>query len=110
MIRHSDKLFWIYIRLGVFILVPIVLLLLPGDQFDEGPPLCISVLLFKQECYACGMTRAAQHLIHLQFEDALYYNPLIFIVFPILAFVWAGWFLKDWKKLQYIRRKRSEAA
>ncbi len=101
--RRSDKAIWIYLRLGVFILVPIVLLLLPGDQFDEGPPLCLSVLLFQQECYACGMTRAAQHLIHFQFEDAWYYNPLIFAVFPLLAFVWARWFWTDWKRMKNLR-------
>jgi hypothetical protein len=107
MTQRSKSSFWIYIRLGVFILVPLVLLLLPGDRFDEGPPLCLSVLLFKQECYACGLTRAAQHLIHFQFEDAWYYNPLIFIVFPILAFQWAKWFWQDWKRLQLIRKSQS---
>ena len=102
-IRRS-KDYWIYIRLGVFIIVPLVLLFLPANQFDEGPPLCMSVILFKQECYACGLTRAVQHLIHFQFEEALYYNPLVFVVFPLLAFLWAKWFITDVKRIQQIRQ------
>lgn len=101
---QRSKNHWIYIRLGVFIFVPLVLLLMPADQFDEGPPLCMSVILFKQECYACGLTRAVQHLIHFQFEEALYYNPLVFVVFPLLAFLWAKWFITDVKKIHQIRQ------
>jgi hypothetical protein len=37
------------------------------------------------ECYACGMTRACMHLIHFEFVDAYFYNPLAFIVVPLLT-------------------------
>jgi hypothetical protein len=88
---------WRYVRLAFWIIVPVILLILPADFFDTGQALCLSVLLFKQECYACGMTRSIMHLIHFEFEDALYYNMLGLIVFPLLAYQWFLWFWHDWK-------------
>lgn len=63
----------------------ITLLALPADFFDNGQSICISVLLLNKECYGCGMTRAIQHLIHMDFSSAYAYNKLSFIVFPLFA-------------------------
>jgi hypothetical protein len=64
----------------------LLLLLLPADFFDGGPPTCLSVLLFNQTCFGCGMTRACQHLLHLQWAEAWAFNPLSFIVLPVLMY------------------------
>ncbi|MBK7408154.1 MAG: DUF2752 domain-containing protein [Saprospirales bacterium] len=80
--------------------MPVVLLILPATYFDKGQSICLSQVLFGLECYACGMTRATMHLIHLDFTEAFYYNQLAFVVFPLLAFMWAKWFLKDWKQFR----------
>ncbi|MEI6409052.1 MAG: DUF2752 domain-containing protein [Bacteroidota bacterium] len=88
---------WRYVRLAFWIIVPVILLILPADFFDKGQSLCLSVLLFKQECYACGLTRSIMHLIHFEFEDALYFNMLGLLVFPLLAYQWFLWFWQDWK-------------
>ena len=68
----------------ILILIPFFLLVLPPDYFDKGNSTCFSVLLLDSECYACGMTRAIQHLIHLDFSIAYGYNKLSLIVFPVL--------------------------
>jgi hypothetical protein len=65
-----------------------VLLILPADFFDEGQSICISVLLFDETCFGCGMTRAIQHLIHFNFFTAYSYNKLAIIVLPLLVYVW----------------------
>ena len=70
--------------LVILILIPIVLLILPADFFDKGKSICLSVSLFDSECYACGLTRAIQHLIHFDFSIAYEYNKLSIIVFPFL--------------------------
>lgn len=78
------------IKLGLYFIlfiVGIILLILPKDFFDSGQAVCLSVVLFDTECYGCGMTRAIQHLIHLDFEQALFYNKLSFIVFPLFVFL-----------------------
>lgn len=61
----------------------IVLLILPANYFDTGRATCLSVIFFEMECYGCGMTRAIQHLIHLDFKEAYEFNKLSFIVFPL---------------------------
>ncbi len=89
----------IFILSGQFLLA-IGLLILPADFFNNGPALCLSVLLFDIECYACGLTRACMHLIHFQFEEALAFNRLVVVVFPLVAFAYAR---EGWKHFRVIR-------
>ena len=70
--------------LSILVIIPIILIILPANYFDQGQSLCLSVLLFEKKCYGCGMTRAIQHLIHFDFDIAWNYNKLSFIVLPIL--------------------------
>ena len=76
------------IYFGGLILIPIVLLVLPSNFFDHGQSVCVSVLLFNQECYGCGMTRGIQHLLHLDFLTAYEFNKLSLIVLPLLIYLW----------------------
>lgn len=64
-------------------LIGITLLVLPGNYFDEGQAMCVSVLLFDMECYGCGMTRAIQHMLHFDFTAAYEFNKLSFVVLPL---------------------------
>jgi hypothetical protein len=45
----------------------------------------MSVVFFDIECFACGMTRAIQHLIHFDFFIAYQFNKLSVIVFPLIV-------------------------
>jgi hypothetical protein len=101
--RSNLRKYWHYVRITLWIIVPVILLVLPADFFDQGQSICLSILLLNQECYACGLTRALMHLIHFEFAEAYYFNILAFIVFPLLAYQWALWFWEDWKKLKLIR-------
>lgn len=74
------KLYFLFL-----ILAPFGLLILPSSFFDSGESICLSVMLFDIECYACGLTRAIQHLIHLEFSIAYEFNKLSFLVFPLLV-------------------------
>ena len=71
----------------------ISLLILPANYFDTGRATCMSVILFDMECYGCGMTRAIQHLLHLDFQKAYEFNKLSFIVLPLSVFM-ISWELK----------------
>ncbi len=77
----------ILLRIG-FLLLPGVLLLLPADFFDTGLVVCPSRLLLKVECPGCGLTRATQHLLHLDWQTALDYNPLVLLTTPLLLWLW----------------------
>ena len=72
----------------ILVLIPIILFIFPANYFDNGESVCLSVFFFDQECYACGMTRAVMHFIHLEFNEAYNYNPLVIFVFPILFLIW----------------------
>lgn len=61
---------------------------MPADLFDSGKSICLSVILFDLECYGCGMTRAIQHLIHLEFQEAYNYNWLSFLVLPLIIYLY----------------------
>ena len=77
-----------YSLTALFILLPIIgliLLILPSDYFDDGESMCVSVMLFDTECYACGMTRGIMHLIHGEFSKAYDFNILSLIVFPLIV-------------------------
>jgi hypothetical protein len=91
------RYYFIIAKLVLIVATPIVLLILPADFFDNGEAVCLSRVLFNFECYACGLTRACMHLIHLEFEEAFAYHMLSFIVLPLLAVVWVQWFLKERK-------------
>lgn len=97
--KNYSFYFW-YCLLLIQLAIPVILILLPKDYFDKGTSMCLSVLLFHQECYGCGMTRAIMHLIHFDLESAIYFNFLSLIVFPILAIVYLSWFLKVLKKIK----------
>jgi Protein of unknown function (DUF2752) len=72
----------------ILILGPLVLLCLPADYFDNGRELCPSKLFFKIECWGCGITRSIQHLIHFDFDSAIYYHRGVWLIFPFLLYVW----------------------
>jgi hypothetical protein len=72
-----------YFVVGVLVAVGLTLLILPASYFDEGQSMCLSVILLDKQCYACGMTRAVQHIIHFDFAAAAEYNKLAFIVVPL---------------------------
>ncbi len=86
--KNRLKKITLILHFSGLLIVPMVLLILPADFFDEGQSICISVLLFDETCFGCGMTRAIQHLIHFNFSTAYSYNKLAIIVLPLLVYVW----------------------
>ena len=85
--------------------LPIVLLILPANFFDNGRQICLSQILAGKECIGCGMTRGIMHLIHLELEEAFAYNMLSFIVLPLLGVIWIQWFIKELKLYKLIKKK-----
>lgn len=79
-----NKKIQFYFLIFILSIIIISLIYLPANFFDTGQSICLSVLFFNKKCYGCGMTRAFQHLIHLDFKKAFEYNKLSFIVFPLL--------------------------
>jgi len=70
--------------LVVLIFIPIILVILPKDFFDSGKSICLSIFFLDNECYACGITRAIQNIIHLDFIIAYELNKFSVLIFPLL--------------------------
>jgi len=83
-----------YLVYGVIFLLGVLLLFLPSTYFDEGQSICASQVLFDMECYGCGMTRAIQHLIHLDIQNAYALNKLSLIVLPLMIYLYISSFWK----------------
>lgn len=82
-----NRVKYIAVKITLFI-IPVFLIILPIDFFDNGNSICLSILFFDQSCVGCGMTRAIMHLIHLDFAGAAEYNKISFIVFPLLLLIY----------------------
>lgn len=93
------------ILIGGMILLPLVLLYLPSNFFDEGQSICLSVVLLGKTCPGCGMTRATQHLLHLDWMGAAKFNKLVFIVVPILIYFYIKQFLIFWQKWRALTKQ-----
>jgi len=75
--------------------IPVTLILLPADFFDEGESICLSKVIFDVECYGCGLTRSIMHLIHFDFKTSWEWSKLGVISFPILFLLWLKYLLKQ---------------
>jgi len=95
------------LKLYLFILIafPLSLIILPSNFFDSGQSICISIIILNRECFGCGMTRAVQHLIHLDFVGAYNFNKLSFLIFPLLTFLLLKEIRKVYSKLIIFRKK-----
>jgi hypothetical protein len=87
-------------KIILVITIPLILLILPSDYFDNGSSKCLSVMFFHAECYGCGMTRAIMHLIHGEFMEAFYFNMMSFIVMPLLVYLWLKVLIFEYRVLK----------
>lgn len=101
----NRKLEWAWF--AALLLCPIVLWVLPGDIFDNtGIEICPSKAFFDFECLGCGMTRAVMHLHHFQFQDAIFFNYGVVVIYPALVVVWFMWTRSSAQRLG-IRKKKA---
>jgi hypothetical protein len=85
------KLALIFILLFLFYNIPKKYL---GDTY----PICLYRIVFKQKCIGCGTTRAVWSIIHFKLNEAIEYNKLIIITFPLLLGNTIHWLFKKVKK------------
>lgn len=94
------------IYLGLLIVSPIILFILPADLFDRSTvDLCLSKILLHRECYACGTTRSVMHFIHFDFKEAWHFNKLIVFVVPFLLYLWFGEIRRSIKVIEQNSKK-----
>jgi len=82
-----------FLKLSVILLAPIIIILTP-ISIIENKSFCLYTNLFGFHCPGCGMTRAIFSIMHFQFNNAIRYNRLVILVFPILIYYWMQYFIK----------------
>ncbi len=100
-IKNNKYVNWVWFI--ALLAAPIVLWILPSDFFnDSNIVVCPSRSFFDIECWGCGITRAVMHFHHFQFEDAAYFNWLVFVIYPLLVVIWFTWTRDVAKKLEIL--------
>ncbi|WP_157669480.1 DUF2752 domain-containing protein [Chitinibacter sp. GC72] len=68
----------------------------PAQFLVIAPPCLFSALLHWDHCWGCGMTRAGLAILAGDWSAAWRFNPLSWIVFPLLAWLyvqaWQNWY------------------
>lgn len=73
---------------AIVFIAPFLFFSIPSNFFDNGKSNCISILIFNEKCYGCGMTRAIQHMLHGEFSIGYEFNKTAILVFPFLVILW----------------------
>ena len=68
---------------------------IPRQYLGDEYPLCLYRIIFNHECFGCGTTRAVWSILHLNINDALEYNKLIVLIFPLLTGCTISWIFNE---------------
>ena len=82
-------------KIFITIIINIILIIgLINFPIDNNHSICLFTLIFKKECFNCGMTRAFLSVLHFDFNQAIAYNKNVIIVFPLVTLCYIGFWFK----------------
>jgi len=84
----EDKVLKSLGKIGFYLLLPLVFLLVPTSWFESRRSICLIRNVLGINCPGCGMTRAISCIFHGNFKSALQYNKLVVVVLPLLCYTW----------------------
>ena len=93
-----DKIKALKISIIKFVVVFSVLIIfynIPKKYLGDTFPVCLYRLIFNRQCIGCGTTRAVWSILHLKINEAIEYNKLIIISFPLLVGCTLSWIHKN---------------
>lgn len=102
-VSSANKVGDIGIALGVA-LIGAAALVVP-DLLIRATPHCLISLLIDDVCWGCGITRATVALLHGKFAVAWGFNKLVFVVLPMLMYLYSKHLLKVWRTYAPVRLK-----
>ena len=80
------------------VILGVLFFFIPKAYLGETYPICLYRYIFNIKCIGCGTTRALWSIIHFKFYDAIEYNKLIIVTFPLLTGCVIHWIIKKDKK------------
>jgi hypothetical protein len=82
------------IRFFIVLIALFVFYTIPKDYLGDTFPICLYRIIFNKKCIGCGTTRAVWSVLHLELNEAMQYNKLILISFPLLVGCTFSWIIK----------------
>jgi hypothetical protein len=67
---------------------------IPKKYLGDTYPICLYRIIFGEQCIGCGTTRAIWSILHLNLKEAIEYNKLIVVNFPLLIGCCISWIMK----------------
>lgn len=103
-------IFWILVAI-----LALGLIVIPAERIGLGPNLCIYKAIFHKSCPGCGMTRAFAACLKGNIQQAIAYNRMIVIVFPLMVYILLKKLYSDlhrifrpsWPELPGLRQKKA---
>lgn len=63
------------------------LLIAPVGFLNSIPSVCLFKGVFGKSCFGCGITRAISAMVKFHLKEAMGYNKLVVLVFPLLVVI-----------------------
>jgi len=82
------------IKILIILAVLIIFYNIPKKYLGDTYPICLYRIVLKRKCIGCGTTRAVWSILHFRIKEALEYNKLIVISFPLLISCTISWIFK----------------
>jgi hypothetical protein len=82
------------IKILIITAILLIFYSIPKKYLGDTYPICLYRIIIKRKCIGCGTTRAVWSLLHFKIEEALEYNKLIVISFPLLIGCTISWIFK----------------
>src|SRR4051812_3064635 len=73
------------------------------DLLVRATPHCLISLLVDDVCWGCGITRATVALLHGKFAVAWGFNKLVFLVLPMLMYLYTKHLRMVWRNYAPVR-------
>lgn len=87
-----------FYKITFLLLLPVIAFFVAYILIKNGIAVCIWKNIFHIDCWGCGITRAFYALCHFDFKNAWHYNNKIFIIAPLLIYIWVNEIIKACKK------------
>lgn len=71
----------------IFYALAVLYLLISQVKSEYSFIICPTKRLFNVDCYLCGMTRAFISMFHLNFKQAIEFNPLVVVFYPLFVLI-----------------------
>ena len=98
----KTRLFVIDWKFIAILCLPVIFCIAVKLSVNYSPhSLCLFKNFTGHECWGCGMTRAFNALLNLDFKRAYAFNPRVVIVAPLMVYIWLETLIK------YVKHKKN---